>query len=49
MEQTDLISGKELQPLLAEANELNKIVAKSVLAAKRGNDFAISIFQWSAA
>ena len=31
-----LISGKEPQPLLAEANELIKIVAKSVITAKRG-------------
>ncbi|MGB9773737.1 MAG: hypothetical protein ACPL4I_06955, partial [Bacteroidota bacterium] len=42
------------QPLLAEANELTKIVAKSVLTAKGGKrlcnlHFAISIFQWSEA
>ncbi len=36
VERTDLISGKELQPLLDEANELIKIVAKSVITAKRG-------------
>jgi hypothetical protein len=36
VEKTDLISGKELQPLLAEANELIKIVAKSVITAKGG-------------
>ena len=34
MERSDLISSKELQPLLAEANELIKIVAKSVITAK---------------
>jgi len=28
---SDLISGKELQPLLAEANEGIKIVARSVI------------------
>ena len=36
VERTDLISGRELQPLLAEANELIKIVAKSVITAKGG-------------
>ena len=34
VERTDLISGKELQPLLAEAKELIKILAKSVVTAK---------------
>jgi len=34
MERSDLISGKELQPLLAESSELIKIVAKSVITAK---------------
>ena len=38
VERTDLISGKELQPLLAEANELIKIVAKSVITAKGGGE-----------
>jgi len=33
---SDLISGKKLQPLLAEANEVIKIVAKSVITIKRG-------------
>jgi len=36
VERSDLISGKELQPLLAESNELIKIVAKSVITAKGG-------------
>jgi len=36
VERSDLISSKELQPLLAEANELIKIVAKSVITAKGG-------------
>ncbi|OQX87422.1 MAG: hypothetical protein B6D55_03485 [Candidatus Omnitrophica bacterium 4484_70.2] len=36
------IKMSKLQPLLAEANELIKIVAKSVITAKReGDDFAI--------
>jgi len=48
VERSDLISGKELQPLLAEANELIKIVAKSVITAKReGDDFAICTLQSS--
>ncbi|MBO8131131.1 MAG: four helix bundle protein [Candidatus Marinimicrobia bacterium] len=34
VERSDLISGNELQPLLAESNELIKIVAKSVITAK---------------
>lgn len=34
VERTDLISGKEMQPLLDEANELIKIVAKSLITAK---------------
>jgi len=36
VERSDLISGKELQPLLVESNELIKIVAKSVITAKGG-------------
>ncbi|MBO8130913.1 MAG: four helix bundle protein [Candidatus Marinimicrobia bacterium] len=36
VERSDLISGNELQPLLAESNELIKIVAKSVITAKGG-------------
>jgi len=36
VERTDLISGKELQPLLDEADELIKIVARSVITAKGG-------------
>ncbi len=36
VERTGLISGKELQPLLDEANELVKVVAKSVITAKGG-------------
>ncbi len=36
VQRSDLISSKELQPLLAEANELIKIVAKSVITAKGG-------------
>jgi len=34
-EKTGLIAGKELQPLMDEANELVKIVAKSVITAKK--------------
>jgi len=34
VERTDLISGKDLQALVDEANELTKIVAKSVITAK---------------
>ncbi|MBU3902169.1 MAG: four helix bundle protein, partial [Candidatus Thermoplasmatota archaeon] len=34
VENTGLISGKELQALKDEANELTKIVAKSVITAK---------------
>ncbi|MDI6811595.1 MAG: four helix bundle protein [archaeon] len=34
IERTDLSSGKELQALVDEANELTKIVAKSVITAK---------------
>jgi len=36
VERIDLISSKELQPLLTEANELIKIVAKSVITVKGG-------------
>jgi len=34
IERTELISGNELQALVDEANELTKIVAKSVITAK---------------
>jgi len=34
VERTDLISGKDLQALVDEANELTKIVAKTVITAK---------------
>jgi len=34
LEKTDLISGKELQALRDEADELTKIIAKSVITAK---------------
>ena len=36
VERSDLASSKDLQPLLTEANELTKIVAKSVITANGG-------------
>ena len=38
VEKSGLIPGKGLQPLLDEANELAKIVAKSVITAKGGGE-----------
>lgn len=37
VQRTDLISGKELQGLVGDADELAKIVAKSVITAKSKN------------
>ena len=45
---SDLIFNKELQPLLAEVNELRETVAKSVISLKgERNDFVICTLQFS--
>jgi len=45
----NLIFNKELQPLLAEANELREIIVKSVISPPKGerNDFDFCTLQFS--